>query len=623
MALELVPLDPARLRLARRLPGLPEAVSALGASLRQNAGGRLGESAVVSTCVHLVDSGAPGEVTIVRNRDAGQVFYGRPRAGEVVHVDVFHDLGEVDHRSVAQALAEGERAWREEAADGRLPGGLPADAPHALLDFVDLQTATGGGRATGSLRFGRGEGLRRAHRNHVHLACLLPPTCLSVLPYLVAAVEEAVARTGLEVRALARVRFGEAAEGAADGEDLAPYADANDSLIRDPARMTPGAGGPSPTALADPFDAALSLAKALGGVEAARAWLEAAARGARAEELVRGRGLPPSPVAGHPGPERNGRLLAAWVRDGVLEPDGALYRLGPAGWELRAYLALHAGELAIAWRIAARHLGRTRRRGRRAWEAGPRGPRRRLEPAFRDRRRLAGQLAVAETVAAAALRRSLASAGGGPRPPAPWPRDPGVRLAPEDLRVVRRERPRPLDLVLLIDASASMAGARMRAAQELALRLLVGSRDRVAIVSFQDRGAALRVALTRNRAALARGVAGVRPCGLTPLAAALEAAVAYLRVAHARRPLLVLITDGIPTVSRTAAGPLEDALRAAEQVARARVPFTCVGLEPNKGYLVELAERAGGTLYVVEELEGATLAEIVEGERRWRRAARA
>ncbi|MBX6349936.1 MAG: VWA domain-containing protein, partial [Clostridia bacterium] len=222
-----------------------------------------------------------------------------------------------------------------------------------------------------------------------------------------------------------------------------------------------------------------------------------------------------------------------------------------------------------------------------------------------------------------ALRRCLAPAGGEPRPPAPWPRDPGVRLAPEDLRVVRRERPRPLDLVLLIDASASMAGARMRAAQELALRLLVGSRDRVAIVSFQDRGAALRVALTRNRAALARGVAGVRPCGLTPLAAALEAAVAYLRVAHARRPLLVLITDGIPTVSRTAAGPLEDALRAAEQVARARVPFTCVGLEPNKGYLVELAERAGGTLYVVEELEGATLAEIVEGERRRRRAARA
>lgn len=618
-------LDPSRLYLARRLPRLPEAIRALAQALRAGGGGRLGESAVVSTCVHLVDASSPGEVTIVRNRDAGRVFYDRARPREVVHADVFHAVGEVSHRLVAAALLTGERAWRAEAAAGLLPGGLPADAPGALLDFVDIQTGTGGGRASGSLRYGRGIGLRRAHLNHVHLAALLPASCVGAVPYLVAAVEEAVALAGLEVRAVERVLFREAAEGAADGDDLAPYADVNDSLIRRPRRELPAPGEGWDAAL---FDMALWLARALGGVEEARALLDAAARGARVEELVRGRPLAPAPPRGRGGAED--ALLDAWVRDGLFVRDGGLYRLGPGGYRLREYLALHAGEVAAALRVASRHLGRARRRGRRAWEAGLRGPRRRVEPAVAPGGRRWGELAVAETVAAAALRRARERAT--PRavrthasPPSPRRPPRGLRLAPEDVRVLRRERPRPLDLLLLLDASASMAGARMRAAQELALRLLLGGRDRVAIVSFQDRGASLRVPLTRNRAALERGIADVRPFGLTPLAAALETAVAYLRVAHARRPLVVLITDGIPTVSRTAAGPLEDALRAAELLGASRIPFTCVGLEPNRGYLAELAERARGTLYVVEELEGAQLMEIVEGERRRHRrgAARA
>lgn len=567
------------LRLRRRLATFDVDVRELVRTLASGRGGRLGDSAVVSTCVHLLDARRPDEATIVLNRDAGRVFYGRARPGEVVHIDVFHEVGEVDHRGVAARLHAADRAWR-------LDHGETA-ASH--LDFVDIQTGTGGGRVTGSLTHGRRLTLRLAHLNHVHLAALLPMEARSLVPYLVAAVEQEIAAQGLQVRAIARVRHRLASDGAADRDDLAPYADVTDTLLRQGGRR---GGAPGDEEL---LSMAVSAARAAGGAEAAAAALDRVAQGPRFLEVIHGR---PWDAAGLPGLERS--VLDRWMQEGWIARRGDRLELTEEGRALRNFLKSHVHEVEMALRAAARRIQGARRFGRRAWEPAGRGSRARVEPLRATEPW--SELAPAETVAAAAQRTCGRAA-----PP---------RVEAADLRIRRRERARPLDLVLLVDASASMAGARIRAAQDLVRHLLATSRDRVAVISFQDRDAQLHVPLTRNYASVERGLRAVRPSGLTPLATALETARAYLAASRPRRPLLLLITDGIPTVSRSALGPLEDALQAADEIARARLPFSCVGLEPNRGYLAELARRAGGTLYVLDELHEATLIEIAHREQR-------
>jgi magnesium chelatase subunit D len=182
--------------------------------------------------------------------------------------------------------------------------------------------------------------------------------------------------------------------------------------------------------------------------------------------------------------------------------------------------------------------------------------------------------------------------------------------------VYRRRGLGPLDVCLVIDASASMAGPRMRAAKYLAQHLLLSTRDRVAVVVFQEREAGLYVPFTRNFEAVQRGLARIRPLGLTPLAEGLVQAATYVRRERVRDPLLLLITDGIPTVPRWTMNPIADALAAARALARDRIRFSCIGLEPNLDFLRDLAAGARGTLHVVEELDQALLSEIAHSERR-------
>jgi magnesium chelatase subunit D len=189
------------------------------------------------------------------------------------------------------------------------------------------------------------------------------------------------------------------------------------------------------------------------------------------------------------------------------------------------------------------------------------------------------------------------------------------RVTPADIRVVERRRTRPVDLCLLLDASASMEGSRMRAAKTLARHLLLTGRERVAVMAFQERSASLAVPLTRNYAAAERGLARVVPAGLTPLAAGLQAARTYLSRAHARNPLLLLVTDGIPTVGLGAGSPLDEALEEADRLRSTGFALCCIGLEPNERYLGELARRAGGRLHVVPELRPELLAAVARRER--------
>ena len=310
--------------------------------------------------------------------------------------------------------------------------------------------------------------------------------------------------------------------------------------------------------------AALSLARRIGSEEQLRAVMELLADAPSLREVVQElhrRGLEPDAAESLLGELRRG--------DFVRDREGAL-RLTDRGWRLADYIARHRRDLRLALRKAMRRtvqkdaaaVGRGLTRGR-------------YDPLGRARSRRAGppepgvplqDVAWPESVTAAAARQAAARrrpAGGraaaGDGAPA------RLRLDYEDLRVLRRRRRRPVDVCLLIDASASMAGERMRAAKTLARHLLATTRDRVAVIVFQERQVRVSVPFTRNDLRVEQGLATIRPYGLTPLATGLAAAREYLRSARPRNPLLLLITDGIPTVPHDGTNPLDDALAQAQR----------------------------------------------------------
>ena len=557
------------------------AVARSGAVAAQLARGlRLGESGVLSQSVHLLRAADPDAVTVLVDRDAGVTFYGRSTASAVTHLDIFHAPGAVRpvvvRGAFAQALGEYRRA-------------LHGTCARVAADWFDVQTGVGGGRLSGSLDGGRRPTVLAAHRGHVHLAGLVPAGDLAFCLYLVAEVERRLVEVGCPPRRVERVLASRSGRDGGPGPDLADYAALTDSWLRPQADHGPDIGGAGEERL---LLSAADLAADLGGVDALRALLEAMAQPASPAALrhVGGLGL------------RLRDVLARLVQDGWAETVGPTWALTGAGGALRQLLRTRLREVELAMRQAARRSASGARDGLPL--PRPAGPARRPQGAALPPWQAAargGQLAVAETVVGAA-RRSC-------------PQGRRLHVTRDDLRLLQRRHVRPVDVCLLLDASASMEGGRMRAAKTLARHLLLTGQDRVAVMAFQERAALLAVPLTRNYAAVERGLGRVTPAGLTPLAEGLRAARCYLAVSHARNPLVLLVTDGIPTVGQTGASPLEDALQEAERLRGSGCVLCCIGLEPNERYLAELAARAGGRLHVVPELRPELLTAVARQER--------
>jgi Ca-activated chloride channel family protein len=134
------------------------------------------------------------------------------------------------------------------------------------------------------------------------------------------------------------------------------------------------------------------------------------------------------------------------------------------------------------------------------------------------------------------------------------------------------------DIVLVLDASSSMAGPKLEAAVSAALSfvgLLDLPRDHAAIIAF-DSEAHLASGLTGSRAALRVALAQTGTAIGTRIDLGLDAALAELSGPRARAdavPVIVLLTDGRPE------GGTEDLVRAAAGRARlADVAVFTIGL---------------------------------------------
>jgi magnesium chelatase subunit D len=183
---------------------------------------------------------------------------------------------------------------------------------------------------------------------------------------------------------------------------------------------------------------------------------------------------------------------------------------------------------------------------------------------------------------------------------------PGFVLTAGDLREAMRLG-REGNLVLFtVDASGSMAARqRMRAVKGAVLSLLLDAyqrRDKVGLITFRGTGADLVLPPTSSVEAGARRLAALATGGRTPLAAGLARAAEVLSAERirdpARRPLLVIVTDG-----RATSGSDADLSRAAAMLAGiAAIVVDCEAGPVRLGLAAALAGKLGAALVSLDQL---------------------
>lgn len=569
----------------------PRLIRVMQNEFRMGRGLRIGETTVVSKRVHVVSPATPGEIKVLANQDAGVCFYSRRRKDEILHIDVFHEVAEVDHRRAADAVKRAVYAFYHDLLLERARG-LFLPQPGELLDLMDIQTGTGGGRVGGTLNYGRKLSLRKAHCNHVHIAAMLPDNCLLLLFYLVVALEEEIERQGVEIRKVEAIRHQEAA----GKGDLSPYSSVFDSYLNE-SGVAGGGHDWDRLPREARIEAVSSMAEEFGGRSNMARLLD---------QLLASGTIPPDIRRDAGDLDEVIERLSSF--DLLTRERGQLV-LTPKGREVRNILATCASEVEAGIRRLVRRMPIVPRIPRH--EEGRFGPKARHErPRLSKNVRPPGdgewcdEIAVPETAVAALSRACLQRNGVVASAPGPF-------IVREDIRLYRKRPARPPEVCLLIDASASMVGRRIRAAKYLIRHLAAACRVRITVLTFQERDVRLQIASTSNRKAIEEGIGRIEPAGLTPLAAGIAEALDFIRARKLRDVLLVLITDGIPTMNRWTADPARDALTAAKRIAEEKVPFMCVGLQPNRDFLRKLVDVARGKLYIVDEFDKDVLVSLV------------
>lgn len=186
-----------------------------------------------------------------------------------------------------------------------------------------------------------------------------------------------------------------------------------------------------------------------------------------------------------------------------------------------------------------------------------------------------------------------------------------VRVLPEDLRRKVREHRSPFSICFVVDNSYSVHAERMiDTVKGLTFRLLedaAGRGDKIALVAFKGGlpEATIALPLTRSPSLALRRLERIPISGRTPLADALEKARRLLRqeaVKHPNAvPVVVVVTDGLPTVSlRPGGNALADVLAEARALRRTKV--VCVvadaappGAAARASCGPEIARASGGT----------------------------
>lgn len=536
-------------------------------------GFRLGESAVISYFIHKVNRKRPEEIQIFVNRDVGMELDQETSPHQAIHLDVFHEPAPVEVFPLANAIAETLSICQHK------PQFHMQDLPKRIY----LETSTGAGTLEELINKRKSSSRGKNNKNHVHvLLRRLTENDLILIPYIVDAIETELANQGVEIRKVERILHIEGGViGSLHALLAAKFNPFQRRLWRQASFLT--------SILSSPEDVIEFLQTFQPGFFHQK------------QSLAQLR-------------NKHGNLrelLIALEKAGIIKRGILRDALTPEGTDLLNFVIQHQRELESQMRKLLRSVPIPRS----SYLSVRRTPvRRRAED---KRYRYIGKtaapikgswvesIAVPETIAEAAKKRLLEKRN-------------FFFIKREDIRVHQKIASKPIDICLLIDASASMSGPKMKSAWLLAEHLLLATRDKVAVVVFQEKQGRIVIPFTRNYTRLKQGLRSIQPKGMTPLAEGINEAIELIRNRPVHNPLLILITDGVPTYSRHTINPEEDALKAASKLREMRIKVICIGVEANRHFLIKLAEHADANLYIVENLEDeAALIEIVRKERKF------
>ncbi len=540
-------------------------------NLSQGQGFRLGESTVISHYIHKPNRSRPGEINILVNRDAGQELAGEKLPSRVIHVDVFHEPARVEVFPLAQMLVETIKAYQTRRQT----------SSQDYAERIYLETGTGSGNLQELLeRPGNKKSAKGRNRNHVHILLKnFLPNEFDLIPCLVDIIETELARQGVEIRKVERIFHAEKKGRQSLPAYLMGFNPDQHNL----------------------WQLATALSTILSSPDDVVEFLEAFQPGLFRRKQT---------IANLRNKHGNLReLLIALVDAGLLKRGWIADTLTREGIELLNFVIQHQRELESQMRKILRSVPVPRSKYLSVRNTHVKSKDKRYAYISKTTAPMKdswlGSIAVPETLVQAAKHKILEKRR-------------TITIKREDIRVHKQEVSKPVDVCLIIDGSASMAGPKMKAVWQLAEHLLLTTRDKVAVVVFQERRGRVAIPFTRNYTRLKLALRSINPRGMTPLADGITEAIKLIKNRHARNPLLILITDGVPTFGKWTINPRQDALKAADGLLETRAKVICIGVESNREFLEELAEHARANLYIVDNLEDrAALIEIVRKERKY------
>lgn len=556
---------------------LEELIAQISTSLDQKQGFRIGESTVVSHYLHSVNPLHPEEIRILVNRDIGQSLAHQKSPCRVIHVDIYHEPALTEIRPLALAIAQTVRAYLDFCHKGR-------DIEPLLRSYYD-QIAFRSGEGLESLKESlsphkeqTSEEKDLKKKSHVHLLLTeLAPQHYALIPCLVDAVETELANQEIEIRKIENIFHAEKRE----------QVDQLSFLGLEPEQYRL-------------WNMAMSLSTILSGPDDVIEFLQTFQPGPfrRKQPLSNLR-------------NRNGNLrglILGIAEAGIIKRGWFADTLTKEGQNLLNFMLQHQRELEAQLRRMIRKLPVPRGKYRSIRNTQLKNRQKHYTYISKTTTPMKdswlGSIAVPETLIAAAKNKILE-------------KRPVFRITREDIRVHNQEISQPVDMCLVLDGSASMVGPKMKAVRYLAEHLFLVTRDKIAVVVFQGRQAQVAVPFTRNYSRLKAGLKSLQPQGLTPLADGILKSIKLIKNRQVRNPLLILITDGIPTTGKWTINPQKDALQAAEMIKETRAKLICIGVASNQEFLEELADKAKGNVYILDSLDDhATLIEIIHRERR-------
>jgi len=550
-----------------------------------NQGIIMGNTAVVSQKVHQESPKKPGEIAIFRDKDAGQSYMRFEEPSRVVHIDVLHKPAEINQYDVANRIRQVVPSylnlfdriddWSQQEKDL---------AAANLTRKINLYTGMGFGNAMNPDQKA-GKGTDDRYVNHVHILATLRPRYYGLVYGIIDEVERSLLFQGAELRPVTKIiHFGDIRNAPSAGHSSLYLPPLTNNL-------------PDSLKKQNALQIVASLAMRMGSIEAVADFFQALSpmKNMKLSKL-------------HRVHENLDEIISEMADSNLIKHTLLGFNLTDTGHELEEFLNRNKKELAAMIRKSIRQFQpepskyfTIRKSHLKSRERQYVNRRKVLTPS--DPETWSGEIAIPETVVEAAKRSFLT-------------RTSPLTIKNEDIRVYARKSHAPVDTCLLIDCSGSMMGERIKAVGYVAEYLLLTSKEKVSLVTFQEREAKVAVPFTRSYDDLHKGMSRIVPAGLTPLAHGITTTLDMFKKERPRNPLLILITDGIPNYPLWTKDAVADALKAAERIAREKIRFVCIGIDPNHKFLPLLADAGQGNVYIVDESERNTMIDIISHERK-------